>query len=145
MSVFKNPPDAELYRILDEARTIALVGASSNPGRPSHGVMKRLQAGGYKVIPINPNEHEILGEDVYASLSDIPSSFKIDIVNVFRRAEHTPPLVEEALGIGAKTLWLQLGIASDETAKLAADAGLELVMDACIAVEIGRLNVPSKN
>ncbi|MGQ0527812.1 MAG: CoA-binding protein [Alphaproteobacteria bacterium] len=145
MTSFKNPPDAELYRILDEAYTIALVGASSNPGRPSHGIMKRLQAAGYKVIPVNPNEHEILGEDVYASLAEIPSAFKIDIVNVFRKSETTPPIAEEASDIGAKTLWLQLGIENEEVAPIASEGGTNLVMNACIAVELARLGVPPKS
>jgi predicted CoA-binding protein len=127
-----NPSNEELSAILRQARTIAMVGASSNPDRPSHGVMKMLQGAGYRVIPVNPNESSILGEKAYASLSDIPE--KIDIVDVFRRAESTPPVADEAVKIGAKVLWLQLGIVNEEAAAKARAGGLAVVMDACIAV-----------
>jgi predicted CoA-binding protein len=138
----QNPSREELYRILDEARVIAMVGASSNPGKPSHGIMRLLQSSGYRVIPVNPNEQSVLGEKAYASLSDIPEP--VDIVNVFRRAEATPPIADEAVKIGAKTLWLQLGIANDDAAARARAGGLNVVMDSCIGVVLGQLQVPRK-
>jgi predicted CoA-binding protein len=137
-----NPDDEKLAAILRGAHTIAVVGASSKPEKSSHGIMKRLQALGYRVIPVNPNEDEVLGEKSYASLRDIP--MKIDIVDVFRRAESTPPVAADAAAIGAGTLWLQLGIANDEAAAIAAQAGLNVVMDNCIAVTHRRLNIPQK-
>lgn len=137
-----NPPPGRLYNILNDAQTIAIVGASSNPARASHGVMKMLQRSGYKCIPVNPNEESVLGEKSYANLSDIETD--VDIVNVFRRSELTPPVAEDAVKIGAKTLWLQLGVANDEAAATAADAGLEVVMDSCIAVVLGQLDVPPR-
>ncbi len=140
MSAHVNPSDAELYKILKEARVIAIVGASSNPERPSHGVMRALQSAGYKVIPFNPGQDEILGEKAYASLSDVPE--KIDIVDVFRRPEHTPPIAQEAVKIGAKVLWLQLDIINDEAAAIARAGGLTVVMDLCNAVVRRTLAVP---
>jgi predicted CoA-binding protein len=104
--------------------------------------MKMLQGEGYRCIPVNPNETEVLGEKAYVSLSDIPE--KIDIVDVFRRPEYTPEVAKEAVKIGAKTLWLQLGIANDEAAKAASEGGLNVVMDSCIAVEHRLLKVPRK-
>jgi predicted CoA-binding protein len=142
MSWNGNPDAKSLFNILSEAKTIAVVGASSNPAKSSHGVMKMLQGEGYRCIPVNPNETEILGEKAYASLSDIPE--KIDIVDVFRRPEYTPEVAREAVKIGAKTLWLQLGIANDEAAKAASEGGLNVVMDSCIAVEHRLLKVPRK-
>ncbi len=140
MSAHVNPSDEELYKILKEARVIAMVGASSNPERPSHGVMHALQQAGYKVIPVNPNEKEILGEKVYASLSDILQ--KIDIVDVFRRPEHTPEIAAEAIKIGAKVLWLQLGVINEDAASKAKAGGVVVVMDLCIAVTRRLLRVP---
>lgn len=139
---YKDPDDRKLAQILREAHTIAVVGASSKPEKSSHGIMKRLQQLGYKVIPVNPNEDEVLGEKTYASLRDIP--VPVDIVDVFRRAEATPPVAADAVAIGAKTLWLQLGVANDEAAAIAEKAGMNVVMDNCIAVTHRRLNVPQK-
>jgi predicted CoA-binding protein len=136
-----NPDAKSLFNILSEARIIAVVGASSNPERSSHGVMKMLMGEGYRCIPVNPNEAEVLGEKAYASLADIPE--KVDIVDVFRRPEHTPAVAAEAVKIGAKTLWLQLGIANDEAARIAREGGLNVVMDSCIAVEHRLLKVPA--
>jgi predicted CoA-binding protein len=131
--------DADLRRLLENTRTIALVGASPKPNRPSHGVMAYLQQSGYRVIPVNPVAagSTILGETVYGSLAEIREP--IDMVDVFRRAEDTPPVAEEAVAAGAKSLWLQLGIANDEAADIATKGGLDVVMDRCTAVEIGRL------
>ena len=137
-----NPTDKELYELLVSTKTIAMVGASSNPERTSYGIMKKLQSVGYQVIPVNPNETEILGEKVYASLTDIP--IKIDLVNVFRKAETTVSIAEEAVKIKAKALWLQLGIINEETAAIAKQGGLIVVMDACIAVMHAILKVPNK-
>lgn len=125
-----NPSDEELRAILESARTIAMVGASSNPERASNGIMKRLQRVGYRVIPVNPRETEVLGEKSYASLADVPGA--IDIVDVFRRSEETPAIAEEAVAAGAKTLWLQSGVSNADAARIAGDGGLTVVMDHCI-------------
>ncbi len=135
----ENPFSSILKKILSEAKTIALVGASSNPNRPSHAIMERLQRVGYRVIPVNPNEVNILGETVYASLLDIPKNISVDIVNVFRRPEYTLPIAQEAASIKAKTLWLQSGVYNEEAAHYAHTHGLTVVMDLCIAVEYSLL------
>jgi predicted CoA-binding protein len=137
-----NPPDEALRTILSDASTIAVVGASSNPERASYGIMQRLQQSGYKVIPVNPREQEVLGEPAFASLADIP--VPVDIVDVFRRAEDTPPIADEAVAIGAKVLWLQSGISSEEAARRATAGGLTVVMDRCIGTEHALLRVPPK-
>ena len=137
-----NPSDKEIYELLVNTKTIAMIGASANPEKTSHGIMKKLQSVGYRVIPVNPNETEILGEKCYASLKDIP--VKIDLVNVFRKAETTVPIASEAINIHAKALWLQLGIINEETAAIAKKGGLLVVMDACIAVMHAILKVPNK-
>lgn len=137
-----NPSLKEMYNILAEANTIAIVGASSNPEKPSHHVMEALQAAGYHVIPVNPNEDSVLGEKAYATLSDIPE--KVDIVDVFRKADSTPPIADEAVKIGAKVLWLQLGVINEDAAARAQAGGLTVVMDRCIAVMHGKLKVPPK-
>ena len=136
-----NPTDDQIRALLTNSTTIAMVGASSNPERPSYGIMQRLQRAGYTVIPVNPRETEVLGERAYASLADIP--VRVDIVDVFRRAEDTPPIADEAVKIGARALWLQTGIASDEAAARAERGGLMAIMDACIATLHGFLRVPS--
>jgi len=137
-----NPSDKEIYELLVNTKTIAMIGASSNPEKTSHGIMKKLQSVGYHVIPVNPNEAEILGEKCYASLKDIP--FQIDLVNVFRKAETTVPIASEAINIHAKALWLQLGIVNEETSAIAKQGGLTVVMDSCIAVMHAILKVPNK-
>ena len=133
----------EIRSLLTHAKTIAIVGASSNPDKESHGIMQKLQRVGYRVIPVNPREKEILGEKAYASLSDIPE--RIDIVDVFRRPEDTPPIADEAVRIGAKALWLQTGIVNDEAAARAKAGGLVVVMDACIGATHALLGIPSKS
>ena len=125
-----NPSDETLRKLLTTAKTIAIVGASGSPDKPSHNIMARLQRAGYKVIPVNPRETEILGEPTYATLRDIP--VPIDIVDVFRRPDDTPAIADEAVAIGAKALWLQKGIASEEAAAKATAGGLAVVMDKCI-------------
>src|SRR6185295_18194452 len=113
-----NPSDQELTQLLTDATTIAVVGASSNTDKASYGIMQKLQKAGYRVVPVNPRETEILGERSYPSLVDVPE--RIDIVDVFRRAEDAPGIADEAATIGAKVLWLQSGITSDEAAERAA-------------------------
>ena len=140
MADHQNPSSEEIYKILKEARTIAVVGASGKADRPSYGVMQALQQAGYKIIPVNPTEEIILGEKAYASLSDIPD--KIDIVDVFRRPQHTPEIAQEAVKVGAKAIWLQLGVVNQHAARIAKDGGLNVIMDLCIAVERRLLKVP---
>jgi predicted CoA-binding protein len=137
-----NPPDADIRTLLSSASTIAVVGASSNPERPSNSIMRRLQQLGYRVIPVNPNETQVLGEKAYASLLDVP--IRIDIVDVFRRAQYTPAVADDAVKVAAKALWLQQGVWSDEAARRASAGGLTVIMDACIAVELSVLQVPAK-
>lgn len=119
-----------------------MVGASSDPERPSHGIFQKLVRAGYRVVPVNPNETEVLGEKAYASLADVPGP--VDLVNVFRRPEYTPPLADEAAAVGAQAIWLQSGIANEETAARAAAKGLTVVMDSCIGVMHSLLGVPAK-
>jgi len=138
----RNPSDQELAELLAGATVIAMVGASSNPEKASHGIMQKLQRAGYRVIPVNPKETEILGERSYASLIDVPE--RIDIVDVFRRAEDTPGIADDAVTIGAKALWLQTGIVSEEAAERAKKGGLVVVMDACIGSTHSLLRVPNK-
>src|ERR1700730_8211829 len=138
----QNPSDQELKQLLVDAKVIAMVGASSNPDKASHGIMQKLQRAGYRVIPVNPRETEILGERSYLSLVDIPE--RIDIVDVFRRAEDTPAIADEAVTIGAKALWLQTGIVSEDAAARAKKGGLVVVMDACIGATHSLLRVPTK-
>src|SRR3954464_10790902 len=135
-----NPSDQQLKQLLTDATTIAIVGASSNPDKASHGIMQKLQRAGYRVIPVNPRETEVLGERSYPSLVDVPE--RIDIVDVFRRAEDTPGIADEAVTIGAKVMWLQSGITSDEAAARAKAGGLTVVMDTCIGATHSMLRVP---
>jgi len=138
----QNPSDQELKQILTDATTIAMVGASSNPEKASFGIMQKLQKAGYRVIPVNPRETEILGERSYPSLVDVPE--RIDIVDVFRRAEDAPGIADEAATIGAKVLWLQSGIRSEEAAERAAKGGMVAVTDTCIGATHSLLRVPKK-
>jgi predicted CoA-binding protein len=120
-------------QILRETRTIALVGASPRPERPSHGVMRYLLAAGYRVIPVRPRDcDEILGVPCVATLAEIEEP--IDLVDVFRRSEYTPDVARDAVAVGAKALWLQLGVVSSEARRIADDAGLDYVENACTAV-----------
>lgn len=135
--------DATLRKILRSVKTVALVGASPKWVRPSSFVMKYLQGKGYRVIPVNPGQagKEILGETVYASLSDIPAPF--DMVDIFRSSQAAGPIVEEAISIardkGVRVIWMQLSVRNDEAAQRAEDAGLTVVMDRCPKIEFGRL------
>ncbi|ALS27423.1 CoA-binding protein [Paenibacillus sp. 32O-W] len=130
---FENPSREQIRNILLESSVIAVVGLSDKPERTSYAVSEAMQRKGYRIVPVNPNATEILGEKSYPTLKDIP--FPVDIVNVFRRSEFTPPVAEEAVAIGAKTLWLQLGIYNEEAANIASAGGLNVIMDRCIKVE----------
>jgi predicted CoA-binding protein len=125
--------------ILDECRTIAVVGLSSKSTRPSHGVAAYMQRAGYRVIPVNPNEREVLGEKAYVSLAEVPA--RIDLVDVFRRSEEAGAAVDEAIAIGAKAVWLQEGVIDHDAAQRAVDAGLMVVMDRCWLKEHARRRV----
>lgn len=135
----EGPSDAELRSILGDARTIAVVGLSSNPFKDSFEVAEYLQAKGYRIIPVNPNETEVLGEKAYPSLLDVPPEIEIDVVDVFRRAEHTPEIAEQAVRRGAKVLWLQSGIVNEEARRIAEEGGLTVVMGVCIRTTSRRL------
>jgi predicted CoA-binding protein len=134
-----NPTDAELRALLESSHSIALVGASSSRQRPSKAVMRILLAAGFDVIPVNPNEPDVLGHRAYPNVRAVPG--KIDIVDVFRRVEAAPQIAEEAVTIGARALWLQLGIVSEEAASIAQRAGLVVVMDMCIGQTVKRLGI----
>jgi predicted CoA-binding protein len=138
----RNPSTDEIARLLREATTVAVVGASTDPDRASYGIMQKLQSVGYRVIPVNPRWSEVLGERSYASLRDIPD--RVDIVDVFRRAEYTPAIADDAVAIGAKALWLQAGIVNEEAAARAEAGGLMVVMDACIGTMHAILRIPRK-
>jgi uncharacterized protein len=124
--------DDDVRSLLADAKVIAVVGASSKPHRPSFGVTAYLQANGYRIVPVNPNETEVFGERAYSSLTDIPSDVHVDVVDVFRRSEHTPEVARQAVEIGARALWLQEGIWNEEAAAIAKAGGLDVIMDACI-------------
>ena len=126
------PEDRELRVLLGEARTIAVVGLSSKTNRPSNEVATFLKEHGYVIVPVNPNESEVLGERSYPSLLDIPSDVRVDVVDVFRRAEDTPPVARDAVAVGAKVLWLQDGIVNEEAHRIASEAGLDVIMGVCI-------------
>jgi predicted CoA-binding protein len=133
------PEDRELRAILGRAHTIAVVGLSSNPEKYSFEVAGYLKEHGYRIIPVNPNETEVLGEKAYPSLLAVPD--QIDAVDVFRRAEETPEIARQAVKIGAKVLWLQSDIVNDEARQIAEAAGLDVVMGVCIKVTHRRLGV----
>jgi predicted CoA-binding protein len=125
--------------ILGAARTIAVVGLSAKRFRPSHGVAEYLQRAGYRIIPVNPNIAEVLGEKSYASLDAVPEP--VDIVDIFRRPEHVPAIVEAAIRKGAKTIWMQEGVVHEDAARRAESAGLTVVMDRCILKDHRRLGL----
>lgn len=131
-------PTVELLRkVLTESKTVALVGLSDKPHRPSYFVGKYLLEHGFDIIPVNPVCDEILGQKSYPSLADIP--IDIDLVDCFRRADEMPDLARQAIAIGAKALWMQLSVVSEEAARIASDAGLTVVMDRCTKIEHARL------
>jgi predicted CoA-binding protein len=123
--------------LLNASHTIAVVGLSSNIMRPSNGVSAYMQRAGYRIIPVNPNETEVLGEKSYARLEDVPEP--VDIVDIFRRPEYVPEVVESAIRIGAKAIWMQEGVVHEVAAQQAREAGLQVVMDRCILKEHRRM------
>jgi predicted CoA-binding protein len=133
-----NPPSEAVEAILRRYHTVAVVGLSAKPERDSYKVAAYLKEKGFKIVPVNPGQKAILDETCYRSLKDLP--FPVDIVNIFRRPEAVPPIVDEAMAIGAKVIWMQLGIVHNEAAKKARDAGLEVVMGRCIKIEHMRMN-----
>lgn len=139
----ENPSRDQIKDILEQAGTIAVVGLSDNPERTSYQVAQAMQQRGYRIVPVNPAANHVLGEKSYPSLSDIPEP--VDIVNVFRRPEHTPEIAEEAVKIGARVLWLQQDVINEKAAELAEKGGLTVIMDRCIKVEdaVTRPNRPS--
>ncbi len=133
------PPLDEVRRIYADAKTIAVVGASPDPEKRAHIVPAYMQEQGYRIIPVNPNHAEILGEKAYPTLEDIPEP--VDIVDVFRPPPEAPGIAASAVEIGAKVLWLQVGIASEEAGRIATEAGLDFVMDNCIGVMHAKLGL----
>ena len=134
--------DDDIRELLSNARTIAMVGASDRPNRPSHGVMKILQDHGYRVFPVNPqiSGQHVHGEFVWTELAQI--GVPIDIVDVFRRSEAAGNAVDQAIFVGAKAVWMQIGVIDEQAAARAEAAGLKVVMDRCPAIELRRLNIP---
>jgi len=126
-----------LRRVLGETRTLAVVGLSADWFRPSHFAAKYMQEHGYRIIPVNPRYEEILGERCYPDLASIPE--KLDLVNVFRKSDECPAIAREAVRIGAKSLWMQIGVISDEAREIAETAGLTVVMNRCVKIEYARL------
>ena len=134
------PEDRELRALLGDAHTIAVVGLSSKPNRPSYGVAAYLQDHRYRIVPVNPRETEVLGEPAYPSLRDLPPDIAVDVVDVFRRSEETPDVARDAVAIGAKVLWLQEDIINEEAYRIADDAGLDVIMGVCIMKTKRRLD-----
>ena len=126
---------AAVRQSLTDCKTIAVVGLSPKPHRDSFRVAKYMQEHGFRIVPINPNAPEVLGEKAYASLTDAAQHERIDMVNCFRNSEDIPPIAADAIAIGAKSLWLQIGVVNDAAAKQATDAGLVVVQDLCLMVE----------
>jgi predicted CoA-binding protein len=124
--------DRELRALLGDVHTVAVVGLSSRPRRPSFEVASYLQGHGYRIIPVNPNETAVLGQTAYPTLLDVPRDLAVDVVDVFRRAEHAPGIARQAVAIGAKVVWLQEDIVSDEAAAIATAGGLDVIMGVCI-------------
>jgi uncharacterized protein len=134
---FQNPPDETIKEVLATPQTIAVVGCSPHPARDSHRVAQLLQAKGHRVIPVNPGQREILNEKCYGSLQEVPE--RIDMVDIFRRSEHVGPIVDAAIELGARIVWMQLGVIDEAAALRAQEAGLLVVMDRCPAIEYRRL------
>jgi predicted CoA-binding protein len=132
-----HPSDQQVKDLLQNAHTIAVVGLSSSRIRASYGVSQYMQSAGYRIIPVNPNEQEVLGEKSYPRLEDVPE--KIDVVDVFRRSEFVPEIVDAAIRVGAHAIWMQDGVVNETAAQRARDAGLFVVMDDCILREHRRL------
>ena len=128
--MFINPTPDQLRSLLREVKTIAVVGLSPNPARPSYRVSRAMQGFGYRIVPVRPAVTEVLGEKAYARLSDIP--FPVDLVDVFRNADEVGPIVDECIALGVKRLWLQDGVVNEEAAQKARAAGITVVMDRCV-------------
>lgn len=137
MAVTTNPPDEQLRDLLTRYRHIAVVGLSDRPDRPSHDVAAYLQRAGYEITPVNPTIQETLGRPAVPSLHEVPPP--VEIVDVFRRSEDIPPVVDDAIAAGARVLWLQLGIVNEPAAERARQAGMIVVQDRCLKVEHRRL------
>jgi len=131
--------DEEIKEVLRSSKTVAVIGISPKEDRPSYGVASYLKSKGYRVIPVRPDGDEILGEKVYHSLTEIPGEIEIDVVDIFRKSEDVPPVVEEAIHRGAKVVWMQEGIVNQEASAKAEKAGLKVVMDRCTKKEHQRL------
>ena len=134
---------SNIASVLRSARTIAVIGLSSKRYRPSHGVAEYMQSAGYRIIPVNPFETEVLGEKTYPELDRVPGT--VDIVDIFRRSEFVPEIVDAAIRIGARAIWMQEGVVHEEAAAKARAAGLDVVMDRCILKEHRRLLVSSRS
>jgi predicted CoA-binding protein len=134
-----NPSDDELRRIYEETKTIAVVGASNDEAKDAHKIPRYLQQQGFRIIPVNPRGGEILGERAYASLADV--DVPVDVVDVFRPSEETPGIARDAAKVGAKVLWLQLGIESEEAARIAQDGGVLPIMNMCMGATHRRLGL----
>jgi len=134
---FTNPDDAAIRAMLQRVKTIAVVGLSPQPDRPSHRVARAMQGFGFRIIPVRPAIREVLGEKAYATLADLP--FAVDLVDVFRAAEHIPAIVDQCLALHSPALWIQEGIFADAAAQRAWDAGMTVVMDRCIYKDYVRL------
>jgi predicted CoA-binding protein len=134
--------DGTMREVLGSARTIAVVGLSDKPERDSNEVARYLQAQGYRVIPVNPMLSEVLGETAYPSLTSIPRDVSLDIVDIFRRSDQVPPVVDEALARGVRTIWMQLGVEHPESAARARSAGATVFENVCIMVQHRRLRIP---
>jgi predicted CoA-binding protein len=133
---YTNPPIEEIDEILDSSKVIAVVGLSSNPDRPSYVVANYLKSKGFKIIPVNPKGKEVLGEKTYPSLKEIPQ--KVDMVDIFRQPEFVLPIIDDAIAVGAKVIWMQEGIVNHKAALKASEYGLKVVMDKCILKEVRR-------
>jgi predicted CoA-binding protein len=139
-----NEPE-RIRRALGEAETIAVVGCSPDPSRASHAIARYLLSQGYRVVPVNPNHREILGQPCHASISEIPAAVRVDIVDVFRRPEHVAPIAAEAIARGVPFVFLQLGVVDPESARRLEERGIGVAMDRCILVEHERLGIPPKS
>ena len=135
-----NPADEEIKEILKKNKVVAVVGLSPKPERDSHKVAKYLQDHGYRIVPVRPKAKEILGEQAYVSLKDIP--FPVEVVDIFRKVDAIPGIVDEAIDIGAKVVWMQLGLAENQSAHKAREAGLQVVMNKCLKIEHNRYLAP---
>jgi predicted CoA-binding protein len=134
----------EIREALERASTVAVVGCSPNPARPSHSIARYLQDAGYRVVPVNPGHRELVGETCYRSLLEIPREVEIDIVDVFRRSEHVAEIAEQAIRRGVGFFFMQQGVVDPEAARRLEEAGIPVAMDRCIAVEHGRLGIATR-